>query len=317
MQQFLTVKKCQSARDKEAEDQAKTSNPSQCLAMEIKGLDEEKWKMEVPDHLRVALKAKFIQNAVPRKFLRKTRDRKILYCDSEDPFLGTGFPLIDLHETYPGQNLLGEILMEIRSELLENPAFLREIEGSAVHKKVKFNNRLFSLSNQYTSMFQVNGEKFNSVEQYLAVRKSQLAGDKEAEEKIRREVDPLKIRHIVIQNLTEENWLKVAQTFLQEAIQAKFQQNKDLRMYLLKTYDAELQYWVKEDPFLGTGLDMGGHHRSFPGLNLLGSTLMEVRAALATNSEFMQEVADSYKVQYQKRKQDTEEEIEDKKLKID
>ena len=135
VQQFLTMKKCQLAGDKEAEAQAKTSNPCQCRALKINGLDEDKWKEEVSDLLQLALKHKFIQNTGPRKYLLKTGDSKLLFCDHEDPFLGTGFPLIDSHQTYPGKNLLGEILMETRSELMKNPGYMEEIAETGRKRK--------------------------------------------------------------------------------------------------------------------------------------------------------------------------------------
>ena len=136
MEQFLALKKSQLAGDQEAETKIKeASNPCLIRAIEIKGLDEEKWHKEAPALLHEGLQAKFHQNPGPRKYLLKTGERKLLYCDKEDPFLGTGLNIEEVHRKYPGQNLLGKALMEARAELMKEPVYLAEIASPPPQKR--------------------------------------------------------------------------------------------------------------------------------------------------------------------------------------
>ena len=90
-------------------------------AIKIKPKDMEGWHSESKVLMKKACKAKFTQDMVSKTCLLNTRDKLLCEC-SFNRFWGTGLPLKDIKNgkksEWVGKNALGEILMDIRTELV-------------------------------------------------------------------------------------------------------------------------------------------------------------------------------------------------------
>ena len=91
------------------------------LGKKVKNFDDQKWD-DVKCHLvKIGLKAKFGQNERLRLQLLRTGDQIICEASPYDKIWGIGISAdhrdINNPEKWPGQNLLGQVLMEIRGEL--------------------------------------------------------------------------------------------------------------------------------------------------------------------------------------------------------
>lgn len=91
------------------------------LGRQVKNFDQEKWDVEKYNIMKNALRYKFNQNKILRKKLLLTCDKNLYEASKFDKTWGIGIDCEtakDLDEkNYPGQNLLGKALMEIRKEI--------------------------------------------------------------------------------------------------------------------------------------------------------------------------------------------------------
>ncbi|KXN81846.1 Swarming motility protein YbiA [Leucoagaricus sp. SymC.cos] len=90
------------------------------------------------------------------------------------------------------------------------------------------------------------------------------------------EVYPLTAK---LQAWVRPDWGAVFVDKMEEVLWHKFTQHQDLRTMLFKTGNAKIVYSHPDDPYWGTGTDLG-HGRDFPGTNNLGILLERVRERL-------------------------------------
>jgi ribA/ribD-fused uncharacterized protein len=90
----------------------------------VKNFNEEAWNERKDQVMRVAVKAKFMQHPELLKKLRDTGTRPIAEADPRGKYWGIGTSADTSKakdpERWPGKNVLGKILMELRTELKES-----------------------------------------------------------------------------------------------------------------------------------------------------------------------------------------------------
>lgn len=143
------------------------------------------------------------------------------------------------------------------------------------------------LSNFYPSPFTVGGVAFSSLEQFMMYRKSLCFGDMESAEKVMAIDDARAIKALgrEVSNYDDRLWNGVRQIVVYEGLLAKFSQNDDLKDQLLATGDTLIVECAASDCIWSIGLSVRDPDRldqsKWRGANLLGYTLMMVRAKLA------------------------------------
>jgi ribA/ribD-fused uncharacterized protein len=89
----------------------------------VKNFNDEAWNERKDQIMRVAVKAKFMQHPELLKKLRDTGTRPIAEADPRGKYWGIGTSADTSKakdpERWPGKNVLGKILMELRTELKE------------------------------------------------------------------------------------------------------------------------------------------------------------------------------------------------------
>jgi ribA/ribD-fused uncharacterized protein len=89
----------------------------------VKNFDKDKWEEKKNDIMRIALKAKFSQHPELRKKLQDTGTRPIAEADPRDKYwgIGTSFDTSKAKDPtkWPGKNVLGTMLQDLRTELKE------------------------------------------------------------------------------------------------------------------------------------------------------------------------------------------------------
>lgn len=141
-------------------------------------------------------------------------------------------------------------------------------------------------SNWFEADFELDRRVFASVEQYMMYCKAQLFKDPEASEAVMKLTDAAEIKALgrKVKNYNDHLWNGYRQLVVYRGVKAKFQQNETLKEHLLSTGDAWLAECEPSDRIWGIGMDLQDERRLDPSLwqgqNLLGYTLMQVRAEL-------------------------------------
>jgi ribA/ribD-fused uncharacterized protein len=88
-------------------------------------INRSQWETKAPEIMHNGLMAKFSQNADLCSYLSETNNKTLFEANSRDLFWGTGIPLSNINvlrsKYHKGQNMLGRILMTIRSQLSPSP----------------------------------------------------------------------------------------------------------------------------------------------------------------------------------------------------
>ena len=91
------------------------------LGREVKNFDQSIWDSEKYDIMKTGLNYKFRQNKNLKKKLLETGDKTLYEASKFDKVWGIGITLEEVKKieenNFPGKNLLGKALMEIRDEL--------------------------------------------------------------------------------------------------------------------------------------------------------------------------------------------------------
>ena len=140
------------------------------------------------------------------------------------------------------------------------------------------------LSNFYPCEFEFNSKMFNFSEQCFMYQKALLFNDFEIAEQILDETDVRKIKALgrKVKDFDNELWDKHKEDFMYNACYAKFSQNDELKDFLLNTGKREIVEASPVDNIWGIGFssDRAMENIDKWGQNLLGKTLMKVRAEL-------------------------------------
>jgi ribA/ribD-fused uncharacterized protein len=119
----------------------------------------------------------------------------------------------------------------------------------------------------------IKGKKWPTSEHYFQGQK--FAGTPQ-EEEIRKAASPMKAAELGRSRKVKirQNWDKIKDSVMYEAIKAKFTQHEELRDLLLATEDAILVEHTENDAYWGDAGDGSGK-------NMLGKLLMKLRSELA------------------------------------
>ncbi len=139
------------------------------------------------------------------------------------------------------------------------------------------------LSQWFSRPFEVDGESYHCMEQYLMAEKARLFGADKIHSKIMVATNPMAIKSLgrMVSGYDDSVWASVRQQISVRGNLEKFRQNHDLKDYLVSTGDRILVEASPKDILWGIGLDEFSPEASNPscwkGCNLLGFALMEVR----------------------------------------
>ena len=143
-----------------------------------------------------------------------------------------------------------------------------------------------AFSNWFDSPFVIDDFAYRHVEQYLMAQKAKLFHDAERYTAILRAATPKECKALgrEVTPFIPEQWEAVRFEVAKTALRQKFLQNPELMNLLLATGDSILAEASPFDKVWGIGLSA---HKAaacppeqWPGLNLLGKALMEVRGEL-------------------------------------
>ncbi len=150
-------------------------------------------------------------------------------------------------------------------------------------------------SNWFRRKFVVDGREYRFVEQYMMAEKAKLFRDWERYEAILRSTQPWECKELG-RNVTpfdSSAWDAVKVDVVKAASRAKYEQNPDLMAKLLETGDAVLAEASPRDTVWGIGLEAAAAAETppseWPGRNLLGRILMELRSEFRSNGDLSME----------------------------
>ena len=141
-------------------------------------------------------------------------------------------------------------------------------------------------SQWWISPFVVEGITYKTAEHWMMAKKAELFNDNEILEKIIQTISPAEAKKLgrEVKNYVDSVWLENRYEIVKQGNLHKFNQNLDLRTFLMNTKDRVLVEASPVDVIWGIGLasDHKDIHNSekWQGLNLLGFALMEVRDEL-------------------------------------
>ena len=106
------------------------------LGRQVKGFDGVKWDAHKEEIVRRANRAKFAQNKGLRRKLFQTGRKMLVEASPIDMIWGIGLDAENARKTppnqWPGQNLLGKIITEVREELrVKYPEEVASVESDA------------------------------------------------------------------------------------------------------------------------------------------------------------------------------------------
>lgn len=139
------------------------------------------------------------------------------------------------------------------------------------------------LSQWWPCKFETDGNMYNCAEQYMMAEKARIMGDNETWCKILTSTDPKEIKALgrKVKNFDEDQWNKCKYNVVATGNLHKFQQNPELKDFLLSTGSKVLVEASPYDIVWGIGYAEDVPESKIPsqwrGLNLLGFALMQVR----------------------------------------
>ncbi|QNH62353.1 NADAR family protein [Hymenobacter sediminicola] len=142
-------------------------------------------------------------------------------------------------------------------------------------------------SQWYPAPFEVAGDTYATAEHYMMAEKARLFQDEAARQAILASTHPDQAKKLgrTVRNFEEAHWNAARFAIVVQGNAAKFEQHPALRAFLLGTGSRVLVEASPVDPVWGIGLaqdhPQAANPAAWPGLNLLGFTLMEVRNILA------------------------------------
>ena len=147
-------------------------------------------------------------------------------------------------------------------------------------------NEFREFSNMHDAPFQVDGVTYPTVEHYFQWMKAKTFGDVEMETKIMKTKSAKSVKTYgkKVKDFKDEEWAGKKDEIMKTAVRAKFIQHPDLRTKLLDTNDRIIGEADPRDKYWGIGTSAGTSKamkpEQWPGKNVLGKILMEVRSSL-------------------------------------
>lgn len=139
------------------------------------------------------------------------------------------------------------------------------------------------LSNWYPASFKVGKTTYNCVEQYMMAQKAKLFKDDEHYNNIMQSTDPKKIKWYgrMVRGFEYQTWEDHKVKIVMEGCKAKFDQNPELKEYLMSVKTGVFVEASPYDRIWGIGLKETDDRAKTPaewcGENLLGFILTEIR----------------------------------------
>lgn len=145
-----------------------------------------------------------------------------------------------------------------------------------------FHGQFSKLSNFYPTKIQDSGLTFNSSEQAYQYRKAVYNKEPEIAERISKVQGPLEAKRLGSLVDATSDWNhNQGKSAMKEIVKKKFQQNPDLRSYLVSLPDLPIVECNRYDSFWGVGCSLPDAERKFPAVtetnNHLGKILHEVK----------------------------------------
>ena len=159
-------------------------------------------------------------------------------------------------------------------------------------KTIEFNDTVIFqghhsyLSNMAKSELTYEGRKFNNAETAFQFKKAELCDRQEEAKAILKMNDPYMVKR-ACKNMKETNeWKQKKEKVMKEILEAKFKQNEDLKLKLVKTGNQVLVEGTS-DKVWGSGMPIAKYKsidpKHLPGKNLLGQMLVDLRKKLNKN----------------------------------
>ena len=124
-EQYYMAEKARYFGDEEMEKKilvSKKPHVHKAYGRKVRGFTEKAWKKRREGAMLEALRAKFTQDAYLREYLINTGDKILCEASPHDLVWGVGLrcndPDVKDPKKWRGKNLLGKLLMQVRSELL-------------------------------------------------------------------------------------------------------------------------------------------------------------------------------------------------------
>ena len=142
------------------------------------------------------------------------------------------------------------------------------------------------LSQWWLCEFVIDDILYKSAEHWMMAEKARLFQDMEILEKIINCQSPAEAKKLgrQVQNFEVEKWNEARYEIVKKGNHFKFEQNAEMKTFLLNTKNRVLVEASPVDPIWGIGLakddEKVNHPSQWKGLNLLGFALMEVREEL-------------------------------------
>ena len=152
-------------------------------------------------------------------------------------------------------------------------------------------------SNWYRREFVIDDFKYLHVEQFMMAQKAKLFHDSERYTAILRATKPWECKDLgkQVTPFDSKTWDTVRYEVVKAGNRAKYEQNPDLKAKLLDTGNAILAEASPKDDIWGIGLDADAAANTapseWPGQNLLGKILMELRAEFSGEQKPVSETA--------------------------
>lgn len=179
----------------------------------------------------------------------------------------------------------GNSYQEDELHLLPKEIQMANVRTRKIGDKIGFLSEYSYLSNFYAAQVEINGQCYDSSEQAYQYMKAVLCDRDDVAKEIKKSTIPKKIKRHGDKIDTTEQWESMKVDTMKCILVAKFMQNKDLKQKLVETGRAQLME-CSTNKFWGTGwkldsLEWTKSHQ-YPGKNVLGNLLMEVRELIST-----------------------------------
>lgn len=147
------------------------------------------------------------------------------------------------------------------------------------------------LSQWWLSSFEFENVTYNTAEHWMMARKAELFNDDETLQKILNAKSPAEAKKLgrEVKGYNETIWQEKRFEMVKKGNLLKFNQNEELKTYLINANSRILVEASPEDPIWGIGMASDHRDAQYPekwkGKNLLGFALMEVRDELINDIE--------------------------------
>lgn len=167
-------------------------------------------------------------------------------------------------------------------------ALIAAVSAGTAFEFVPFFRHEHPFSQWHPAPFTVSGQRYATAEQWMMAEKARTFGDWEGRRRILATPYPAEAKALgrTVRGFDEVQWATERLNVVFNGNLQKFKQNPHLFEKLLATAGQVLVEASPRDLVWGAGVSTSdptvAHPESWPGLNLLGFTLMRVRYALAT-----------------------------------